>query len=299
MKKITIAGGTGLIGGHLVPFLQGNGFDVRVLTRNPKKEYEYYWNPEQGGIDSRALRDADVVINLAGAGIADKRWTEARKHELIESRVSGNLLLHRALAGMSRPPEMYISASAIGYYGNSGEHLCRETDLPFDNSFMVVCCKAWEESAQPIADMGIRTAWLRIGVVLAAEGGALTEITKPIRFGLGAYFGDGRAWFPWIHHVDICRMMQWVVETPTARGVYNAVAPNPVRNKEFVMAVAKAMNQPILPAPAPAFVLKTMMGEMSAVVLNSNRVSADKIQQEGFIFQCPKVEEALASLTLK
>jgi len=293
---VTIAGGTGLIGTRLVSMLLDKGYEIRLLTRHPKSDNHFFWNPEQGEIDENALIGADVVINLAGAGIADKRWSDARKHLLIESRVSGARVLHGVLEKMATRPKTYISASAIGYYGNSGERICRETDVPADNSFMSVCCKAWEDAVTPIQHLGIRTVLLRIGIVLTSEGGALKEMTKPIRFGLGAYFADGQGWMSWIHRDDICRILIWAIETEAANGVYNAVAPHPVRNEAMVRAAATAMQQPAVFLPAPAFVLQLMLGEMSAVVLNSNRVSAEKIQQAGFEFQYSEVAPALAQI---
>lgn len=252
--------------------------------------------PGEGRNRREALEGADVIINLAGAGIAEKRWSEARKSLLIESRVSGTRVLHRVLQKMELRPSAYISASAIGYYGNSGERVCREEDIPADNSFMVVCCREWEKSVEPIAALGLRTAILRIGIVLMPEGGALREVVKPLRFGLGSYFDDGEAWWSWIHPDDLCRLFVWAAQSEQVQGIYNAVAPQPLRNKPLVQAIAEAMNQHAAFLPVPAFVLRLALGEMSAVVLNSNRVSADKVQQSGFTFQFPTAECALKDL---
>lgn len=295
MTPLLLAGGTGLIGSRLQTFLRPH-YDVRLLTRQPKAADHFYWNPEKGEMDETALRGVGVVINLAGAGIAEKRWSEARKNLLIESRVAGARVLHRALQKMEDRPAAYISASAIGYYGNSGERLCREEDAPADNSFMVVCCKEWEKSVAPIADLGIRTTIMRIGIVLTPQGGALKEIVRPLRFGAGSYFGNGQAWWSWIHLDDVCRMFLWAAATAEVSGVYNAVAPHPVRNEPLVRATAGAMRQPAAFLPVPAMALRFLLGEMSAVVLNSNRVSAEKVQKAGFDFQFPKIEPALANL---
>lgn len=296
MQIITLAGGTGLIGKRLLDMLTEKGYLVRLLTRRPNGHNQFFWNPEQGEMDEAALEGATVVINLAGAGIADKRWSEARKHRLIESRVAGARILHQAFERMAHPPQLYLAAAAIGFYGNTGERLCQETDPPADNSFMVVCCKAWEDAAKPIEALGIRTVRLRIGIVLAKTGGALKEVIKPIQFGLGAYFSDGQAWWSWVHLDDVCRSILWAIETPSVSGVYNVVAPQPVRNEALVRLTAKAMRQPALFLPAPGFMLQLILGEMSSVVLNSNRVSAEKIQQEGFVFQYPELEGALNNL---
>jgi uncharacterized protein len=193
-------------------------------------------------------------------------------------------------------PACYLGASAIGYYGNSGEALVYEHDHPADRTFMVQCCEAWETAHEEIGALGIRTVLLRIGVVLSKEGGALPELIKPLRLGLGAHFGD--AWYSWIHRDDVCRMFLWALEQPQAEGVYNAVAPHPERNKNLMQAAAKAMKQWAVFAQAPTFALRLLLGEMSAVVLNSNRVSAEKILQAGFKFRYPDAESALrAELT--
>ena len=315
MPTILIAGGTGLIGSRLSEMLRERGHAVRILSRRPSAAGQFAWNPAEGTMDDAALLGTDVIINLAGAGIADRRWTAARKRELVQSRVQSARTLREALVRSGHRPQVYLSASAIGYYGNSGEQPMRETDEPVDQSFMVECCRQWEQAAAEVAALGIRTAVLRIGVVLAQEGGALAEFVKPLRFGLGAYFGDGRAWYSWIHRDDVCRVFLWAMENPAASGsaaeaftpaksgqagakveVYNAVAPHPARNLDLVRATAKAMRQWAVFAPAPAFVMRLVLGEMSAVILNSNLVSADKLLAAGFEFRHPELEGALADV---
>jgi uncharacterized protein (TIGR01777 family) len=292
-KQILIAGGTGLIGARLIPLLEEKGWKVRVLTRKPKGPNQYFWDPMAGKIDPAALQDVQAVINLAGAGIADKRWTSERKRELVESRVKAADVLFQHLTDLPERPSVYLSASAIGYYGNSGEAWMTEESAPVEESFMVDCCRQWEAAADQFTKAGIRTVKFRIGVVLAREGGALAEIVKPIYFGLGTYFGNGRAWWPWIHREDVCRAFLWALDETKAHGVYNLVAPNPERGKPLVAATANAMGRKAILAPAPAPVLKLMLGEMSAVILNSNRVSADKLIKSGFVFQYPQLEPAL------
>ena len=242
------------------------------------------------------MHSIDCVINLAGAGIADKRWTAARKRLLVESRVQSARALRDAFIRLGSRPRVYLSASAIGYYGNSGERMMTEADAPTDNSFMVDCCRQWEAAADEVAALGIRTVKFRIGIVLAREGGALAEFVKPLRFGLGAYFADGKAWYSWIHRDDVCRLFLWAMDNVDANGVFNAVAPGPVRNKQLVQSTAKALGKAAIIAPAPAFALRIMLGEMSAVVLNSNRVSAQKALQAGFRFEHPDLDEALANV---
>jgi uncharacterized protein len=299
MKTVVIAGGTGLVGLRLSHLLREKGCRVRLLSRRPKGEDQFAWNPAKGLLDEQALVGADAVINLAGAGIAEKRWTSARKRDLIDSRVQSGTLLRAAIQKMATPPAVYLSASAIGYYGNSGEKNMSESDAPVDDSFMVRCCRAWEQAAQTADAEQLRTVIFRIGVVLDLGGGALPEIAKPMYFGAAPWFADGRAWWSWIHLDDLCRMFIWALETPEIRGVYNAVAPHPARNADLVRAVRRALGRPALSVPAPAFVLRFVLGEMSAVVLNSNLVSADKILAAGFGFRYPELAPALAAVFSK
>ena len=296
MPTILLAGGTGLIGARLTEMLREKGHTVRLLTRSPKGENQFGWNPAAGVLDEASLQSVDYVINLAGAGIADKRWTAARKREIVESRVQSARTLRDAFSRLGIRPKAYLSASAIGYYGNSGERRMTEADAPVDDSFMVGCCRQWEAAADEVAVLGIRTVKFRIGVVLAKEGGALAEFVKPLRFGLGGYFADGQAWYSWIHLDDVCRFFIWAIENSFVEGVFNAVAPQPVRNKDLVKAIAKAMRQPAVFAPGPAFVMRLALGEMSAVILNSNLVAAEKAIQAGFQFQYPDLATALDSI---
>jgi uncharacterized protein (TIGR01777 family) len=295
-KTVLVAGGSGFIGSRLVERLQAEGHRVRLLTRTPRAEHHFGWNPADGQIDDEAVRGADVVINLAGAGIAEKRWTPERKKLIISSRVDSARVLGQAFRRLQHLPQVYLAASAIGYYGNSGERLMTENDPPADQGFLSTSTVAWEQATETIAAMGIRTVTLRIGIVLEQSGGALREIIRPLRWGIGAYFGDGQAWYSWIHRDDVCRMFLWAMDTTGAEGIYNAAAPNPVRNRELVRATARAMGRRALLMPAPVFALRVLLGEMADVVLNSTRVSADKVRQEGFSFQFPTLEEALADI---
>lgn len=295
-NTILIAGGTGLIGSRLAEMLRHDGHSVRLLTRTPKGKDEFHWNPDSGDIDIESLQGVDFVVNLAGAGIADKRWTADRKKELVDSREQSAALLFRDIKLMDIKPKAYLSASAIGYYGNSGEHLMREDSPPVDRSFMVECCQKWEAAADQMSSLGIRTVKFRIGVVLAKEGGALAEIIKPLRFGLGTYFGDGQAWWSWVHRDDVCRAFIWGMENQEAAGVYNLTAPTPVRGIDLVKATAEAMDKSAVFMPAPVFVLRAVLGEMSAVILNSNRVSSEKLTQAGFEFEWPDSNAALRDI---
>jgi hypothetical protein len=295
MRTILVAGGTGLIGTRLCALLKEKGYSVRLLTRTPRGEGEYAWDPANHKIDEQALDGVDAVINLAGAGIAEKRWTAERKKLLIDSRVQSARVLRDAFNRTNNLPGLYLAASATGFYGNSGDRLMHETDTPADQLFLSECCIAWEEATETIGALGIRTAIFRIGIVLSKKGGALAEFIKPLRFGIGAYFGDGQAWYSWIQRDDLCRMFIWALENPAAEGIYNAVAPHPVRNKDLIRSIARAFGYPALFAPVPMFVLRVMLGELVAGITNSNNVSADKIRLAGFQYKYPELEGALAA----
>ncbi|HRI58131.1 MAG TPA: TIGR01777 family oxidoreductase, partial [Saprospiraceae bacterium] len=289
MSTVLLAGGSGLIGSRLAEMLREKGYAVRILTRSPDGGDQYAWNPSAGTLDDSALKDIDYIVNLAGTGIAGKRWTTARKRDIVESRVQSALTLRNALERTGLRPSAYLSASAIGYYGNSGERWMTEADAPVDDGFLSGCCRQWESVADGFAALGIRTVKFRIGVVLAREGGALAEFVKPLRFGIGGYFSDGQAWYSWIHRDDVSRFFIWAMENPGVEGVFNAVAPHPARNKDLLKAAAKAMRRAGIFVPAPAFALRLVLGEMSAVILNSNRVASEKSTKAGFEFQYPEL----------
>ncbi len=295
-QTILLAGGTGFVGSRLQLLLREKGYTVRILSRNPKGDEQFAWDPEAGTIDSAALQGVQAVINLAGAGIADGRWTPERKRLIVDSRIQSAALLRDAIRRSEALPEVYISASAIGYYGNSGEQLMHESDPPATGGFLSETCRGWEAAADTVATLGIRTVKFRIGVVLGKEGGALREIARPVYFGLGAYFADGRAWYSWIHRDDLCRALIAGIENPAMAGVYNAVAPQPERIKPLVKSVAKALRRPAVFLPVPAFALRILFGEMADTILFSNLVSAEKLLQTGFEFQHPELDGALRAI---
>lgn len=295
--NILLAGGTGFIGGRLTEILIRAGHMVRLLSRHPDGPGQFAWDPIAGKIDEAALEGVEAVINLAGEGIADKRWTEARKKKVVESRTQSAAVLRDAFQRTGHLPKVYVSASAIGYYGNTGEKWLVETDPPGEG-FLSECCVVWEQAADTVAALGIRTVKFRFGIVLEQDGGALAEILRPMRFGIAAYFADGRAWYSWIHRDDVCRMLLWAIENEV-EGVFNAVAPAPVRNKELIKQVVRARRKPAPVMPAPAFALRIMLGEMADAVLFSNRVSSEKAVAAGFVFQFPELEGALADIFKK
>lgn len=298
METVLIAGGTGLIGKRLSAFLTEEGYSVRHLSRHENLQAQfpaYRWDPETGFIDPRALEGVSYVVNLAGAGIADKPWTAGRKRMIISSRVRSTLLLRDALLKTPQRPKAYLSGAAIGYYGNRGEEWLTEESGPGEG-FLSESCVEWEKAIREVEALGIRTVSFRIGIVLSAKGGALPKLTLPLRFRIAAYFGNGRQWYSWIHIDDLCRMFSFAFKKESCAGVFNAVGPEPVRNKELAREMAAAYGKKTWILPIPGLLLRLGMGEMADTVLFSARVRAGKIMLQGFEFQYPDLAEALKEL---
>ncbi len=301
MKKILIAGGTGLIGSHLSRLLKNRGYDVTHLSRraNPNAEFPAYaWQPEAGAYDQKAFDEADAVINLAGAGIADKLWSKKRKREIIDSRTSSNALIANYLRQKKHKIQAYISASAIGFYDDRGDDIMTETTTA-GKGFLAESTVAWERAIAEVAATGVRTVALRTGVVLSPEGGALQKMLLPFMVRTGVYFGNGRQWVSWIHRDDLCNMFLWALENPQISGTFNAVAPTPLSNYALTAAISTAKGGGYLLIPSPAFALRLAMGEMADVVLGSTRVSSQKVESQGFKFRFPEAIGALRDLFSK
>ena len=304
MQTVLITGGTGMVGQALAKQFIANGYEVIILSRSPQWSSRLHlsyakWDVEKGEIDLDALAKANIIVHLAGEGVADKRWTVKRKQAIVDSRVrSGNLLV-KALSENKYQVKTFIAASAIGWYGPdtaaSLEHGFVETDTA-DNSYLGNTCQLWEQSTAAVANMGIRLGTLRIGIVFNKKGGALAEFLKPAKLALATILGTGKQIVSWIHYQDLCKMIQYAIETPAVQGVYNAVAPNPVTNKKLVLTIAKNTYPIYFPSFVPGFLLKIILGEMSIEVLKSAKVSAQKIQDAGFVFDYPNVEEAIIDL---
>lgn len=300
--KVLISGAAGLVGQSLCKLLEQNGYEPIILSRKKNEKSPFrtiVWNIEKQQIGASGEEiEADFIIHLAGAGIADKSWSEQRKAEIISSRVEGAELLAKLISGMKKKPKAFISAAAIGIYGNRGdEELDETTAIRKESSeFLVQSCIAWENSAHKISEMGIRTALLRIGVVLSTKGGALTKMLPSYKFGTAPYFGSGQQYFSWIHIEDLCRIFLFLMENENCSETYNATAPNPVRNKDFAKKIAQAKKQPALLLPVPAFALKIAMGEMSAIVLDSAKVNPKRLLDAGFEFNFPDLKKALEDL---
>lgn len=300
-KTVLIAGGTGLIGSRLSELLTEKGYNVIHLSRrkNLQAEYPAYaWDLGTMQIDDDAIKTAEIVINLAGAGIADKPWSPERKQLIIDSRVKSNRLLLDSFQRLGHQPEVFLPASAIGYYGDSGEAWVDEQSGDGEG-FLSESVRTWEEPIKEAIAGDIRTVALRIGLVLSTRGGALPKILLPLRFFLGTYFGNGQQWYSWIHIDDLCRMFIWAIEEKTMDGIYNAVGPAPERNKDFTRIIGKARGWPFLLLPAPAFALRLILGEMSQAVLISTKVSAEKIERSGFTYQFEDLSDAIKDLLIK
>ena len=300
MKTILIAGGSGLVGTRITELLDSDEYRIIILTRFPKPpkgNITYlYWDIYKGVIDDRALY-ADYLINLTGDGIADSRWTTKRKKILIDSRVNGTLLIQSAMKKANRRFKAAVSASAIGYYGDQGDTILDERNNPGDE-FLSTCCLLWENASEQLQEVTDYNRIVRVGLVLSTRGGALPKIlmTKTVR--LFNYFGNGKQYYSWIHIDDISRMFIHLLTERSDHSVYNGVAPRPLTNKKFTEEVRDAFGSGIV-LPAPALGLKIALGEMSKVVLNSNRVLPKNFTEVGFRFEFPDLTNAIKDLLVR
>lgn len=295
--KILITGGSGLVGMRLSEMLIDQGYEVAHLSRNPDKVSNYKtfkWDVKKGSIDENAITYADYIVHLTGASVAGEKWTEDRKKEIINSRVKSTELLYTCLKNLDHHVKGFISASAIGIYGNAGDQLMSEESTT-GNDFLADVCKVWESAAWQMHELHLRTVIMRLGIVLSTKGGALPQMARPVKMMAGAPLGSGKQYMSWIHLDDTCRLFIRAIEDTQFEGVYNAVAPHPVTNKEFMTELAEAMKKPLVLPKVPAFAINLMMGEMSEVVLTGQRVSANKVLQTGFTFEYNFLEEALDS----
>ncbi len=301
MKTIGITGGSGFVGQHLATLLVQEGYRVVVFTRgitNKKKERAFRyatWDPIAGTIDTSALKMLDAVVNLAGAGIADKRWTKNRKRELVSSRTESTRFLAAQLRIHAPSCHTFISASATGFYGPDTPGISPfSEDAPAYTDFLAQLCADWEAAAENAADFA-RVVICRFGIVLGREAGAFPSFKKPLHFGVAPVLGNGRQVVPWIHVTDLAALLLYVLQEPVT-GIFNAVAPCPVTQKELVKTIAKEKGGLYITAPAPAFVLKAALGEMATELLKSCTVSCDKIRSAGFRFQYPAIDAAVHDL---
>ena len=308
MATILITGGTGMVGRQLSKILSDANHHVIILTRKVPEAiaqnafpYSYaLWNPEKCWIEATAIHQADYIIHLAGAGVADERWTSKRKEEILQSRVQGCKTLVQALTQIPNQVKGVFSASAIGWYGpDTNESLINgfTENYPADGAFLGDTCRRWEESILPVGALQKRLAIFRIGIVLDKSGGALPEFLKSLYFRVAAVLGGGNQVISWIHLHDLCRMFLYAIENESVSGIYNAVAPQPISNRELNKQLGKYLyGNSFFSMPVPAWVLQIMLGEMSIEVLKSATVSAHKIQDAGFQFLYPTIQQAIAQI---
>ncbi len=304
MFNIVITGGTGLVGKALTKYLLDKGYSITILTRTiPKIQQQIAnikyapWDVTNQTIDVNAVCNADYIVHLAGANVAEKRWTKKRKKEIIDSRIKSSTLLVKTLQNNPHKLKAFISASAIGWYGVDVKGKIFVEDDPPAMGFLGETCNQWEESVKPIMALGIRTVCVRMGIVLSNDGGALSAFKKPLRFGIAPILGSGKQMISWIHIVDVVRLVAFVLEKESLQGCFNAVAPRPVDNKTLMLTLAKKLRgQFYIPIYVPSFLLKIVLGEMSVEVLKSTTVSCEKIHQQGFVFQFPAIETTLHNL---
>jgi len=297
-KNILITGASGSVGRRLIALLLGKGYSISALSRTPGKNpavKTFIWDVNQGIIDDRCIDSIDTIVHLAGAGIAENRWTEKRKKELIDSRTKSIGLIYDLLKKREHQVTSVISASAIGYYSDRGDELMTENSSP-NTDFMAHCCIEWENAVDEGKKLGLRIVKFRTGVVLDKDGGALSKLAQPIKLYVGSPLGNGRQWIPWIHWQDVVDMYMHSIENTAFNGIFNMVAPNPVTNAQLTQAVAKQLHKPLWAPNVPAFVLKLMLGEMSTIVLGSTKVSAQKIQDAGFRFKFTEISAALKEI---
>ena len=307
MATVLISGGTGMIGSHLSQHLIERGYKVIILTRdknkssqNPDISYSY-WNVEKNFIDGEVVRKADHVIHLAGAGVMDKKWTEAYKNVILSSRTKSAGLIIDCLKDHDHHIKSFVSASAIGLYGEDEKNLKNkkefvETDLAADD-FLGKTTLLWEASTDPLSSLGIRLIKLRTGIVLCNNGGVLKEYKMPLRFGIAPVLGNGKQTISWIHIDDLCRMYCEAIENGYLNGSYNAVAPHPVSQKTLILALAQKLRNNFFTAVhVPSFLLKLRFGNRSIEILKSATVSSKKITVAGFTFLYPTIDAALNEL---
>ncbi|HYG02163.1 MAG TPA: TIGR01777 family oxidoreductase [Chryseosolibacter sp.] len=296
--RILITGASGLVGKNLTKILLQYGYDVIHLSRsNPQNNPKIFtWDIGANEIQPGAFEGVDVIIHLAGANVAEGRWTQKRKKELLESRTESSALLRRNLENINHQVKHFISASAVGYYGfRDNDKIFREEDPP-GNDFLASLTSQWEAEVDQIRVPGMRVVKLRTGVVLSRDGGALAPIAATVRKWIGAPLGYGSQFISWIHLTDLCRMFLFVLQNQSVSGPVNAVAPNPVTNKQLTEVVAQVLNKPLMLPNVPAIGLKIAFGEMAQIVLNGSRVSASKLIDAGFEYEFPDINSAVKDL---
>ena len=302
--KVLITGATGLIGNQIVALCHERNITVNYLTTRRNKVASrsdcqgFYWDPNTLNIDLECFKGVSAIINLAGASIS-KRWTNSYKKEILRSRLYSLRTLNKALDDIDRSGiKSFVSASAIGVYPHSFTSFYAEEEKGVDDSFLGDVVKAWEEELNTFAKFNFNISILRIGLVMSSKGGALPEMTRPVKNYVGAAFGTGNQWQSWIHINDLARIFLFIIEN-SLQGIYNGVGPNPVTNTKLTKEIAKVLNKPLILPNIPKFILKVLLGEMSYILFVSQRVSSKKIEEEGFSFEYQNIGRALENLYQK
>jgi uncharacterized protein len=301
MQTVLITGGTGLIGTALTSLLRQKGYEVIILSRKPHKAKvnatSFCWDIKQRYIDPKAIENTDHIIHLAGAGIADKRWTKKRKKEILGSRVNSSALIVKALKEIPNNVKTVVSASAMGWYGpdRKSRKPFVESDPPA-NDFLGSTCQRWEESISRVKEAEKRLVILRTSIVFSTKGGAFKEFLGPMKFGIAPILGSGKQVVSWIHIDDLARLYLAAIENSHMNGVYNATTAEPITNKELMLKVARARRRPFIPIHVPALALKTLFGELSIEVLKSATLDNKKVKETGFTFIYPGIDSAVNDL---
>lgn len=297
--KILITGGSGLIGKVLTQSLQDAGHEVAILTRRLDSKStvtQYLWNPNRKEIDADALSGVEAIVHLAGANIAEKRWTKQRWEEIYSSRVASAQFLYEKVKECKIPLKSFISSSAIGWYGAATSEEVFTEEADYADDVLGALSMAWELAADQFLDLGCSVSKVRTGIVLTNEGGALPKMTKPILMGIGSSLGSGKQYMPWIHLDDLCAVYTQLVEHQLPAGVYNGVAPESITNRDLTKLLAKVLHRPLWLPNVPSFLLSLIFGEMATILLNGSRVSANKLIENGFQFKHPKTREAIEEI---
>lgn len=297
VKKILITGATGLVGTELKKHLLNKGYEVNTLSRKKSNDPNgFVWDVYKGTIDADCLNGVDAIIHLAGEPVADKKWTNGRKKQIIDSRVKSTELLFRAIK--SKPDHQvksFVSSSAVGFYGDCGDEILTE-ESPNGYGFLAECCKLWENAVDQGKKLSLRVVKLRTGIVFSRKGGALPQLAQPVKLFAGAPLGTGKQWTPWLHIDDMVEMYIEAIENLKMENSYNACAPFPVTNSALTKAIAKQLHRPVWPIKVPKKALALLLGERVEAVLMSNNTSAQKILDAGFKFKFTHLEDALKDL---